>query len=339
MVICFAKLKQMTNKPTISVVIPTRNRLDSLNRTLVSISNQTCFPKEIIIVDSSDITLSKEQLVLDTENLIIINSIPSVCLQRNIGIQKSSSDYIFLCDDDIEISENYIDELVTYLEASATENITSGLLLEKKGEGWTYGDEKKSILSLVISFIFGLSLGFDMNNKDYPNNFFIQKIVNSYIKKGNNISKSGWPNIINYKGDVFKTSIYGLGASIIRACELKKVSFDTSFYKNGIGDNYDLAIGLNSSIAVIKKAKAYHHRENTNRLDNNLAYYYRVAALHYILLKHKRFNYKNILFLLWSLFGNSILFLKQGEFKRVYYNLLLIFRIIFNKNLYKQQLL
>lgn len=124
----------MENIKTVSVVIPTRNRLDSLNRTLAAIQNQTFVPKEIIIVDSSDFPLQKNQLISNFLNcdLQIIHSKPSVCEQRNIGIKKSTSDYIFLCDDDIEISKNYLENLVIYLNANSSSSIVSGLVFEKK---------------------------------------------------------------------------------------------------------------------------------------------------------------------------------------------------------------
>jgi len=40
--------------PSISVGIPTKNRIDCLSNTLLSIAMQTCPPLEVIIVDDSD---------------------------------------------------------------------------------------------------------------------------------------------------------------------------------------------------------------------------------------------------------------------------------------------
>lgn len=325
----------MNNKATVSIVIPTRNRLDSLNRTLASISKQTYFPNEILISDSSDTPLLKEQLHFSDKNLCLINSLPSVCLQRNIGIEKSNSDYVFLCDDDIEVSENYIEELVNYLEANPSENIACGLLFERRGGKWNYCKDTVSIPSLIMAYVFGFSLGIDIDKTVLSNHFIVQKIINHYKKKGNHISKSGWPSTIRFNNDAFKTPIYGLGASVIRAKKLKNVFFDTTFYTHGIGDNYDLAISLNSPVNVIKKATATHYKETINRLASSKAYYYRVGALHYIMLKHNCFSPKNLLFLIWSLMGNFLLLLKRGEFKKMYYNALLILRIITNRSLYK----
>ncbi len=322
-------------KKEVSIVIPTRNRLASLTRTLLSISKQTYTPKEIIIVDSSDNLLQINEINLKFNcNIQVIPSTPSVCLQRNIGIKKSFSDYILLCDDDIEISKNYIEELMLFFNKNPSEVIASGLIYEKLGNDWSYCSPKNSTMGLLFAYLFSFSLNFKLKKEHYPNNFIVQKIIDIYLKKGNHISKSGWPCTINYSGETFKTPIYGLGVSMIKSENLKNVLYDTVFYTHGIGDNYDLAIGLNNDINVIKASKAYHHKEEINRINKDKAYYYRTGALHYILLKYKQFDYKNLFLFAWSLAGNSILFLKKREFKKIYYNIIIIFRIIFGRSLY-----
>jgi glycosyltransferase involved in cell wall biosynthesis len=321
----------------VSVVIPTRNRIDSLNRTLLSLSMQSCIPKEIIIVDSSDVKLNEQQLrcSFNQSKLNIIHSNPSVCLQRNIGIKNSTSEYIFLCDDDIEISSDYIENLATYLNKNSSSAIVSGLIYEKRDNLWSYAERKKSFLKLFYAHLFGLSVWTEIKITDYSKNKIIQRFVSYYLKKGNRIAKSGWPIVINYESPCFKTPIYGLGASILKADILKNVLFETSFYEHGIGDNYDLAIGITSQIAVLKDAKAYHHKESINRIKNDKAYYLRVAALHYILLKHKKFTTFNYLFLIWSLIGNSITFLFTGKIRMLVCNFELIMKVLLNQNIYK----
>lgn len=326
----------MSQSSTISVVIPTRNRLDSLNRTLSSIARQTYAPTEIIIVDSSDFPLQKEQIVI-TENIQIIHSKPSVCLQRNIGIKQSTSDYIFLCDDDIELSENYCEVLGSFLDANTGEIIASGLVLENDNGNWIYSEKNVSSAGLLAAYFFGYSVGFDANVLGENTNGLAKGIINHYKRQGNRIAKSGWPIIVNFDGNSFQAPIYGLGASIIRSETLKNTLFDEAFYANGVGDNYDLALGLNATINVINEAKAYHHREKANRLQNAKAYYYRISALHYIMLKHKRFNAGNLAYFVWSLFGKSIPFLFRAKFKFVYYNLEVTLRVLFNQPLYKSK--
>ena len=89
------------NKYKISVVIPTLNRINTLQRALDSVINQTYKPDEIIVVDngSSDGTLKflREQypkITILTENKIGVSS------ARNKGIKKSINQWIALLDSD-----------------------------------------------------------------------------------------------------------------------------------------------------------------------------------------------------------------------------------------------
>ena len=89
------------NKYKISVVIPTLNRINTLQRALDSVLNQTYKPAEIIVVDngSSDGTLKflREQypkITILTENKIGVSS------ARNKGIKKSINQWIALLDSD-----------------------------------------------------------------------------------------------------------------------------------------------------------------------------------------------------------------------------------------------
>ncbi len=89
------------NKYKISVVIPTLNRINTLQRALDSVINQTYKPAEIIVVDngSNDGTLKflREQypkITILTENKIGVSS------ARNKGIKKSINQWIALLDSD-----------------------------------------------------------------------------------------------------------------------------------------------------------------------------------------------------------------------------------------------
>ena len=89
------------NKYKISVVIPTLNRINTLQRALDSVINQTYKPAEIIVVDngSSDGTIKflREQypkITILTENKIGVSS------ARNKGIKKSINQWIALLDSD-----------------------------------------------------------------------------------------------------------------------------------------------------------------------------------------------------------------------------------------------
>lgn len=320
----------------VTVVIPTRNRLESLKRTLVSLNNQSVLAKEVIVVDSSDNNIFEEDLngSYNSSRLFVIHSKPSVCLQRNIGIEKSKSEFILLCDDDMELPENYIESLIKYLNENKDVNIVSGLVVEKRNEEWKYSERKISFFKLLVYHVFGLSIWTELKMKDFSSNKLVQKFVKFYLGKGNRIAKSGWPIVINYDWPIFRTPIYSLMCAVIRSEIIKKSPYDEAFYENGIGDNYDVLMSMNSEVAVLSTLKVKHYKAPINRVKNEEAYYYRVSALHYILLKFKRFGIGNLAFFVWSIFGNSMLFLFNGKFKMLGYNIKLLTRILANKSIY-----
>ncbi|MDX2465022.1 MAG: glycosyltransferase family 2 protein, partial [Porticoccus sp.] len=97
-------------KPFISVVVPTRNRVDWLRRCLDGINEQDFPGYEVVIIDdgsSDDVVLAYQQMMCELGSryrLIRANHDegrrlgPSVV--RNVGIEQSCGEYIAFCDDD-----------------------------------------------------------------------------------------------------------------------------------------------------------------------------------------------------------------------------------------------
>jgi len=143
----------------ISVVIPTRNRLQSLLKTLAGLENQLYPLAEVIIVDSSDQKQSAQYFneLFSALNIIYIPSRPSVCLQRNIGIKKALSEYIFLCDDDIETPPDYVSILIEHIK-KINAGAISGLVLQKIKGTWQSDYPLQSFGQLLWQFIFQLSI-------------------------------------------------------------------------------------------------------------------------------------------------------------------------------------
>jgi len=301
----------------ISAVIATRNRKYSLYRTLRALSNQTCKLQEVIIVDSSDEKLDVAELLntFSYLNIKYMTSAPSVCLQRNIGIRKSTSDYIFICDDDVEPGPEYVLVLSNYIESNSSVNAVSGLIMQKdENEVWVSQYPPKSSANLLFSFIFQLSIWGEVDEK-VLNSFWLKPIIEFYKKRGNHFSFAGWPIITDFRKPNFKTNIYGLGASIVKKELLINNPFDEVLDNNGIGDNYGICIGFPDKVNVLTETFVFHHKDSENRLDSTITYYRRVLALHYFLRKSKRFNSINTLWLVWSLIGSIILFVKNRQFR------------------------
>lgn len=107
----------------ISVIIPTKNRLQDAARCLESISIQTLPPKEVIIVDSSDTDALKSELGKFPLDIRYIRSRPGLTHQRNVGIENSSGDIVIFLDDDVLLDKNYIKEIARVFDEKGEDSI------------------------------------------------------------------------------------------------------------------------------------------------------------------------------------------------------------------------
>ena len=102
----------MVKQPTIDIIIPNYNKAKYLNQCLDSILSQTYKSWNIYLVDDNSKDNSKEILQnyqnFDNINLFFLkeNRGPSYC--RNLGIEKSSSEFIAFIDAGCYVSETWL---------------------------------------------------------------------------------------------------------------------------------------------------------------------------------------------------------------------------------------
>ncbi|MBA3430655.1 MAG: glycosyltransferase family 2 protein [Actinobacteria bacterium] len=113
----------MTTEPaTSSFIIATRNRPDYLFDTVQSLVEQTILPGELCIVDSSDLATRRAEIeeICDKASLSLDYCHPAASglpRQRNIGIDRTHGDPVFLIDDDVllvpDCHERILEEYAT----------------------------------------------------------------------------------------------------------------------------------------------------------------------------------------------------------------------------------
>ncbi len=88
----------------ISVIIPTYNRANTLERALHSVINQTFPPYEIIVVDDASTDSTKEILKKYSDKIfhVINDANKGVSFSRNAGIQRARGEWITFLDSDDE---------------------------------------------------------------------------------------------------------------------------------------------------------------------------------------------------------------------------------------------
>lgn len=289
----------------ISVVIPTCNRKARLLSLLQNL-DQSIYPlAEVIIVDSGEDRLSEsDYLIFKQLNIHYLHAEKSVCIQRNKGIKAAKSEWVFLCDDDIEVPVEYLDKIAAHLIFFPSVVAVSGIVMQLEKDKWVANYPVSSTKELLKRYIFNFSIWGEITCK---NNFISRPLKAYYQKKRNHIAGSGLPVVTNFSGDYFTTPVYGLGASVIKKEWLIRFPYAEVLDKHGIGDNYGVAINFPpNSIHILNNAFVYHYQEPANRLKRPLQYYRRMMALDYFRRTNAHMNHVKKWHLLWSLTGNLI---------------------------------
>lgn len=104
----------------VSVVIPTKNRKEDLLKAIKSISNQSILPKELIVIDQSDIPLFNDDILLI--NNILLNkvrfvyhndiSISGLVEAKDFSLKLTTCNLISFLEDDVIIEYNYFEEVI-----------------------------------------------------------------------------------------------------------------------------------------------------------------------------------------------------------------------------------
>lgn len=317
----------------ISVVIPTCNRKARLLSLLHNLEQSTYLLAEVIIVDSGEDRLSDNELKSFHQlSILYFDAEKSVCIQRNKGISIAKSEWVFLCDDDIEVPADYLDKLVNHISRSPDAVAVSGLVLQlEKGE-WKSTYSINSTTHLLWNYIFKLTMWEEISCKD---NFISKLLKKYYHNKGNHIADSGFPVITNFSGDYFTTPVYGLGASLIKREWLIQFPYAEILDTHGIGDNYGVAINFpKNSIHVLNNAFVYHHQEAINRLQRPLQYYRRIMALDYFRRTNKHIPHVKKRWLVWSLAGNLLGFIIAADKDMIKPSYKCLVKIMFGNNDY-----
>jgi len=98
--------KKVVEKATVDVIIPTIGRRNYLYDVLKDFSNQTLLPNKIIIVEQNPVVgsaseldyLTKEKWPFEIQHIFIHQA--GACNARNLALEQTQSEWVFLADDD-----------------------------------------------------------------------------------------------------------------------------------------------------------------------------------------------------------------------------------------------
>jgi hypothetical protein len=293
----------------------------------------------VIVVDASDEGIRDSSALAGqfrTLPMTVLSSTPSVCIQRNKGIEAARSEWIFLCDDDIELPADHFQLLADHVANHPGCAAVAGKLRQLESGVWVDQYPPRSFAGALYLFVFQLSVwgpidGVKTNLLTRP---LLAWMNEWYRKRGNRESLAGWPLITQWQLPCFTTRFYSLGADLIRREFLVSSPYDPVLDPGGIGDNYGVALGLPHGIDVIDSTYALHHREQHNRVDRKVAYYRRILALHYFV--RTRFPNATIttVWLCWSIMGMSLQHLCRLDASMLKHSMKALFKIVTGRNPY-----
>lgn len=110
------------SKPTMSVIIPTYNRPDDLERTLRSIAAQTRLPEDLLVVDDGDLPAMPHRELLESKGVhcrLERKEEKGLTRSRNFGVEITEGEIIAFFDDDVELQPDYLEELERVYVAKA----------------------------------------------------------------------------------------------------------------------------------------------------------------------------------------------------------------------------
>lgn len=134
-------------KDSISVIVPTHDRPESLGRTVRSVLDQSRLPDELIIVNDGD-----EEIPADIAEAVSKAGVrfiyrrrerPSLPASRNAGIDASSSDILAFLDDDVELGRDFLAEISDMYNADTDGRVDGiGAVGTDMGIGLVSGNRK-----------------------------------------------------------------------------------------------------------------------------------------------------------------------------------------------------
>lgn len=95
---------------TICVAVCSRDRSESLRRTLQSLMKQSRAPDEIIVVDNAP-SDERTKLLIESEFAVVryvLESVPGLDFARNRALREATADIVAFTDDDVILSEDWV---------------------------------------------------------------------------------------------------------------------------------------------------------------------------------------------------------------------------------------
>lgn len=131
-----------TDRPTIAVVIASRDRTESLRRCLRSLSNSTVVPDQLIVVDSAPSDEQTKELIEacneagDTDISYVRSTKPGLAIAHNAALEHVTSELIAFTDDDVLVDRYWLDHILAGFATHPDVACVTGGIMPAELETW-----------------------------------------------------------------------------------------------------------------------------------------------------------------------------------------------------------
>ena len=262
-----------------SVVIPTKDRPQSLDQALRALCEQTERPVEIVVVDASDPPLELDpvttNLVAEQDvSLRVITSAPSTARQRNMGVDVVSTPLVLLLDDDVIIAPGYVAALIRRWRAVGLTAI-SGITGLPNTRASARLDEK---IARPFRILFMLHV--------------VDRDGKKTVMRRSGKLRYG----LAAENDVV-IPVIGAGAALFRTEVVRRHRFSDRFDGYALGEDFDLSVRVSQEAPLMGTSERfeYSHRKGGKHSSQRSYYrgrpeaYFRLRNHHRIGLKYPSF--------------------------------------------------
>ncbi len=241
------------------------NRPESLKKCLDSLASQTVPPTEVIIVHAGWDERLGERLARDYHTapfaLRYVRSRPSLVLQRNLGIERSSGAVVFFLDDDVVLEPEYVERVLDVYLADTAEDV---------------GGVQGSITNAL-----GLRWGTAWLRRLF--------LLTRPGKRGH-LQRSGFPCLSFAVAQSTDVEVFSGCMMSFRRKWLDRHRFDEALEKDWSGDDWDLSyrISRQARLVQLPNARLAHDQVEASRDSLRNVWRMTVTNHRYLYAKHLR---------------------------------------------------
>ncbi len=283
--------------PSVSVIIPTKNRPDDLDLAVQSLFRQTTIPGELIIVDQSENPESQHRIekryaeappqTRDALRVSYIHDsgIAGGAIARNRAMEIAHGDIWVFLDDDVELDPRFLEELLNVYARCPRADGVSGIITNYR---------RPKLAVRIWSWIFVRGPFRDERQPVY------------------------WNADLLRSSDPVAVSRLGGGVMSFRAAAIRGLRFDVNLRGVSDGEDVDFCIRLppGTVLLIAPRARLIHHRSPLGRSEAHPLRRFSQANC-YLYQKHWRKGVFNRVLFLWLCVGlgvaASIASLRRGS--------------------------